>query len=309
LPIFANVQKAPSFVIDIRAFLLYNKANVNFSEVKMDNAKLLSLKETARKVRLGILEGVHAAASGHPGGSLSIAEVITYLYFEEMNVDPANPKWADRDRLVLSKGHTAPALYAALANKGYFSTDALSTLRQADSFLQGHPDMKGTPGVDMSTGSLGLGVSAACGMALAAKIDGKDYRTYAIVGDGESQEGQVWEAAMFAAHYKLDNLCFILDLNGLQIDGKITEVMNPTPHDEKFSAFGWNVILADAHDFESLEKAFAAARAFKGKPSVIIARSVKGKGVSFMEDQAGWHGTAPNDEQYAAAVAEINSAN
>ena len=275
----------------------------------MDNAKLLSLKETARKVRLGVLEGVHAAASGHPGGSLSIAEIITYLYFEEMNVDPANPKWEDRDRLVLSKGHTAPALYAALANKGYFSTDALSTLRQADSFLQGHPDMKGTPGVDMSTGSLGLGVSAACGMALAAKIDGKDYRTYAIVGDGESQEGQVWEAAMFAAHYKLDNLCFILDLNGLQIDGKITDVMNPTPHDEKFSAFGWNVILADAHDFESLEKAFAAARAFKGKPSVIIARSVKGKGVSFMEDQAGWHGSAPNDEQYAAAVAEINSAN
>ena len=275
----------------------------------MDNAKLLSLKETARKVRLGILEGVHAAASGHPGGSLSIAEIITYLYFEEMNVDPANPKWADRDRLVLSKGHTAPALYAALANKGYFSTDALSTLRQVDSFLQGHPDMKGTPGVDMSTGSLGLGVSAACGMALAAKIDGKDYRTYAIVGDGESQEGQVWEAAMFAAHYKLDNLCFILDLNGLQIDGRITDVMNPTPHDEKFGAFGWNVILADAHDFESLEKAFAAARAFKGKPSVIIARSVKGKGVSFMEDQAGWHGSAPNDEQYAAAVAEINSAN
>ncbi len=275
----------------------------------MDNAKLLSLKETARKVRLGILEGVHAAASGHPGGSLSIAEIITYLYFEEMNVNAAEPKWADRDRLVLSKGHTAPALYAALALKGFFPTDALSTLRQADSFLQGHPDMKGTPGVDMSTGSLGLGVSAACGMALAAKIDGKDYRTYAIVGDGESQEGQVWEAAMFAAHYNLDNLCFILDLNGLQIDGKITEVMNPTPHDEKFAAFGWNVILADAHDFESLENAFAAARAFKGKPSVIIARSVKGKGVSFMEDQAGWHGTAPNDEQYAAAVAEINCAN
>ena len=275
----------------------------------MDNAKLLSLKETARKVRLGILEGVHAAASGHPGGSLSIAEVITYLYFEEMNVDPANPKWADRDRLVLSKGHTAPALYAALANKGYFSTDALSTLRQADSFLQGHPDMKGTPGVDMSTGSLGLGVSAACGMALAAKIDGKDYRTYAIVGDGESQEGQVWEAAMFAAHYKLDNLCFILDLNGLQIDGKITEVMNPTPHDKKLEAFGFHVISIDGHDFDAIKAAFDEAKTVKGKPTAIIAKTVKGKGVSFMEDQAGWHGSAPNDEQYAAAVAEINSAN
>ena len=273
----------------------------------MDNAKLQMLKETAKNIRLGILEGVHAAASGHPGGSLSIADIMTYLYFSEMNVNPADPKNPDRDRLVLSKGHTAPALYAALAEKGFFSKDELKNLRQVGSFLQGHPDMKGTPGVDMTTGSLGLGVSAACGMALAAKIDGKDYRTYAILGDGESQEGQVWEAAMFAAHYKLDNLCFILDLNGLQIDGKITEVMNPTPHDKKFEGFGFNVILADAHDFESIESAFAAARACKGKPSVIIANSVKGKGVSFMEDQAGWHGAAPNDEQYAQAVAEIKA--
>ena len=275
----------------------------------MDNAKLQMLKETAKNIRLGILEGVHAAASGHPGGSLSIADIMTYLYFSEMNVNPADPKNPDRDRLVLSKGHTAPALYAALAEKGFFSKDELKNLRQVGSFLQGHPDMKGTPGVDMSTGSLGLGVSAACGMALAAKIDGKSYRTYAIVGDGESQEGQVWEAAMFAAHYKLDNLCFILDLNGLQIDGRITDVMDPTPHDEKFKAFGWNVILADAHDFTSLEDAFALARACKGKPSVIIARSIKGKGVSFMEDQASWHGSAPNDEQYAIAVNELNAAN
>lgn len=273
----------------------------------MDNAKLQMLKETAAQIRLGILEGVHAAASGHPGGSLSVADIMTYLYFSEMKVDPADPKAPDRDRLVLSKGHTAPALYAALAEKGFFPKDELKTLRSVDSFLQGHPDMKGTPGVDMSTGSLGLGVSAACGMALAAKIDGKDYRTYAIIGDGESQEGQVWEAAMFAAHYKLDNLCFILDLNGLQIDGKITEVMNPTPHDKKFEAFGFNVILADAHDFESLEAAFASARACKGKPSVIIAKSVKGKGVSFMENQVGWHGSAPNDEQYETAVAEIKA--
>ena len=273
----------------------------------MDNAKLQMLKEIAKEIRLGVLEGVHAAASGHPGGSLSIADIMTYLYFSEMNVNPADPKNPDRDRLVLSKGHTAPALYAALAEKGFFSKDELKNLRQVDSFLQGHPDMKGTPGVDMSTGSLGLGVSAACGMALAAKIDGKDYRTYAILGDGESQEGQVWEAAMFASHYKLDNLCFILDLNGLKIDGKITEVMNPTPHDKKFEGFGFNVILADAHDFESIEAAFDAARACKGKPSVIIANSVKGKGVSFMEDQAGWHGAAPNDEQYAQAVAEIKA--
>ena len=273
----------------------------------MENSKELKLKRLANNIRLGIIEGVYSAGCGHPGGSLSIADLLTYLYFEEMNIDPKNPKLETRDRFVLSKGHTAPALYAVLAERGYFAKEDLKTLRQADSYLQGHPDMKGTPGVDMTTGSLGLGVSAACGMALAAKIDGKDYRTYAILGDGESQEGQVWEAAMFASHYKLDNLCFILDLNGLQIDGKITDVMNPTPHDKKFEGFGFNVIIADAHDFESIEAAFANARACKGKPSVIIANSVKGKGVSFMEDQAGWHGAAPNDEQYEQAVAEIKA--
>ena len=265
----------------------------------------LELQKTANEVRKGIVTAVHSAKSGHPGGSLSAADVFTYLYFEEMNIDPKDPKKADRDRFVLSKGHTAPGLYATLAERGYFPKEDLLTLRQADSYLQGHPDMKHTPGVDMTTGSLGLGVSAACGMALAAKIDKKDYRTYAIIGDGESEEGQVWEAAMFAAHYKLDNLCFILDLNGLQIDGKITDVMNPTPHDKKFEAFGFNVLNADAHDFDSIASAFAAARECHGRPTVIIAHSVKGKGVSFMENQVGWHGKAPNDAEYAQARAEI----
>ena len=276
---------------------------VNF----MEQAKLNQLKQTAAKVRLGILEGVHAASSGHPGGSLSIAELITYLYFAEMKVDPKNPTWEDRDRFVLSKGHTAPALYAALAEKGFFSADELKKLRHVDSFLQGHPDMKGTPGVDMSTGSLGLGFSSACGMALAAKIDGKDYRTYSIVGDGESEEGQIWEAAMFAAHYKLDNLCLIVDWNGLQIDGPVAEVMNPTPHDKKLEAFGFHVITIDGHDFEQIEAAFNEAKTVKGKPTAIIAVTVKGKGVSFMENQVGWHGSAPNDEQYETAVAEIKA--
>ena len=273
----------------------------------MEKEKLNSLIKKASDIRLDILEEVHSASSGHPGGSLSIADIITYLYFEEMNVDPKDPKMADRDRLVLSKGHTAPALYAALAEKGFFDKAALSTLRQADSFLQGHPDMKGTPGVDMSTGSLGLGFSSACGMALAAKLDGKDYRTYAIVGDGESEEGQIWEAAMFAAHYKLDNLCVVLDFNKLQIDGPVTEVMNPTPHDKKFEAFGFHVISIDGHDFEQIAAAFAEAKTVKGKPTAIIAKTIKGKGVSFMEDQVGWHGSAPNDEQYAISVAEIKA--
>ena len=273
----------------------------------MEQAKLNQLKKTAAQIRLDILEGVHAASSGHPGGSLSIADIITYLYFEEMNIDPADPKKSDRDRLVLSKGHTAPALYGALAEKGYFSRDAIKTLRQADSFLQGHPDMKGTPGVDMSTGSLGLGFSAACGMALAAKIDGKAFRTYAIIGDGESEEGQIWEACMFAAHYKLDNVCAIFDWNGLQIDGPVAEVMNPTPFDTKLEAFGFHVICIDGHDFEQIEAAFNEAKTVKGKPTAIIAKTVKGKGVSFMEDQVGWHGSAPNDEQYAMAVAEIKA--
>ena len=273
----------------------------------MNQEKLSMLKEKAAAIRIGALTGVHAAASGHPGGSLSIADIMTYLYFAEMKVDPKNPKWEDRDRLVLSKGHTAPALYAALAEKGYFPVEELQKLRQVDSFLQGHPDMKGTPGVDMSTGSLGLGFSSACGMALAAKIDGKDYRTYAIIGDGESEEGQIWEACMFAAHYKLDNVCAIFDWNGLQIDGTVKEVMNPTPHDTKLEAFGFHVISIDGHDFEQIAAAFAEAKTVKGKPTAIIAKTIKGKGVSFMEDQVGWHGSAPNDEQYAQAVAEIKA--
>ncbi len=274
----------------------------------MEQKKLTELKKTAANIRLGIVEAVYNANSGHPGGSLSIAEALTYLYFVEMNVDPKNPKWEDRDRLVLSKGHTSPGLYATLANRGFFPVEDLKTFRHIDSYLQGHPDMKGTPGVDMSTGSLGLGISAACGMALAAKIKGKNYRTYTIVGDGESQEGQVWEACMFAAHYKLDNFCMYLDWNGLQIDGKITDVMNPTPYKEKLEAFGFNVISIDAHDFEQLEAAFTAAKECKGKPTAIIAKSIKGKGVSYMEDQASWHGSAPNKEQYEQAVAEINAA-
>ena len=229
------------------------------------------------------------------------------LFRSEMNVDPSNPKMESRDRFVLSKGHTAPALYAVLAEKGFFDKAELCKLRQVDSFLQGHPDMKGTPGVDMSTGSLGLGFSTACGMALAAKIDGKDYRTYTIVGDGESEEGQIWEAAMFAAHYKLDNLCVVFDWNGLQIDGPVTEVMDPTPHDKKLEAFGFHVIAIDGHDFNAIEAAFEEAKTVKGKPTAIIAKTIKGKGVSYMENQVGWHGSAPNDEQYAQAVAEIKA--
>ena len=273
----------------------------------MEQTKLNELKQIAAKIRLGVLEGVHAAASGHPGGSLSISDLIAYLYFEEMNVRADDPNWEDRDRFVLSKGHTAPALYAALALKGFFPTEELSKLRHVDSFLQGHPDMKGTPGIDMSTGSLGLGFSTACGMALAAKINGKDYRTYSIVGDGESEEGQIWEAAMFASHYNLDNLCLIIDWNGLQIDGTVEEVMNPTPHDKKLEAFGFHVISIDGHNFEQIEAAFAEAKNVKGKPTAIIAKTVKGKGVSFMENQVGWHGSAPNDEQYEKAVAEIKA--
>ena len=272
----------------------------------MDAKKIESLSAIAKKVRVGIIEGTYHAKSGHPGGSLSIADILTYLYFEEMNVDPKNPKDPNRDRFVLSKGHTAPALYATLAARGFFPEEDLATLRKIDSYLQGHPDMKGTPGVDMSTGSLGLGISAACGMALSAKYRGMDYRVYTVVGDGESEEGQVWEAAMFAAHYKLDNLVAFLDLNGLQIDGKITEVMNPTPHDEKFRAFGWHVITIDAHNFEEIAAALAEARTVKGKPTAIIAVSTKGKGVSFMENEVDWHGKAPNEEQYKAALAELN---
>ncbi|MBS6446585.1 MAG: transketolase [Clostridiales bacterium] len=273
----------------------------------MEQAKLALLTEKAREIRIGALTAVYSAASGHPGGSLSIADILSYLYFSEMNVDPKDPKKADRDRLVLSKGHTAPALYAALAARGYFDAELLKTFRQADSILQGHPDMKHIPGVDMTTGSLGLGFSAANGMALSAKISGDSYRVYAILGDGETEEGQIWEAAMFGAHYKLDNLVAFVDFNGLQIDGKITEVMNPTPLDEKFAAFGWNVITIDAHDFDQIEAACKAARECTGKPTAVICKSIKGRGVSFMENQVGWHGKAPSEEQYNLAVTELTA--
>ena len=273
----------------------------------MDQSMKRELALKAAQVRLNILEAVHAAKSGHPGGSLSIAEVITYLYNKEMKVDPKNPKWADRDRLVLSKGHTAPALYAILAEQGFFPREELKKLRQIDSFLQGHPDMKHTPGVDMTTGSLGLGISAACGMALAAKIDNKDYRTYAMLGDGETEEGQVWEAAMFAAHYKLDNLCVVLDYNGLQIDGPVADVIGPAPFDSKFEAFGWNVIKIDAHDFDQIEAAYKAARECKSKPTLILANSTKGKGVSYMENKCEWHGAAPKTDLYEVAVKDLNA--
>ena len=273
----------------------------------MNEARIKELKNIANDVRIGIIDSTHAAKCGHPGGSLSIADILTYLYFEKMNVDPANPKMENRDRFVLSKGHTAPGLYSTLAQRGFFPVEDLLTLRKIDSYLQGHPDMNKVPGVDMSTGSLGLGISTACGMALAGKIDNKDYRVYTIIGDGESEEGQVWEAAMFASHYKLDNLCVILDLNGLQIDGPITEVMNPTPHDKKFEAFGFHVITINGHDFNEIEAAFAEAEATKGQPTVIIAKTTKGKDVSFMENSVNWHGAAPNDEQHALAIAELKT--
>ncbi len=273
----------------------------------MEQQKLLALRETARQVRIGIVKETHAAKSGHPGGSLSITDVLTYLYFEEMNIDPADPTKADRDRFVLSKGHCAPALYSVLANRGFFPVEELTTLRKIGSRLQGHPDMTLTPGVDMSAGSLGLGISSAVGMALAGKIDGKDYRVYTAVGDGESEEGQVWEACMFAAHYKLDNLCVIIDWNGLQIDGPVSEVMDPTPHDKKLEAFGFHVISIDGHDFAQIAAAFAEAKTVKGKPTAIIAKTVKGKGISFMENKVNWHGAAPNDEQLATALAELGA--
>ena len=271
----------------------------------MEQALKKQMQITACKIRLGIIEGVYCGKSGHPGGSLSIADVLAYLYFKEMNIDPANPKWPERDRLVLSKGHTAPGLYSALANRGYFPVEYLKTLRHIDSYLQGHPDMKGTPGVDMSSGSLGQGISVATGMALSAKISNAAYRVYAILGDGELEEGQVWEAAMFASHKKLDHLCAVIDFNNLQIDGSLDEVNSPCPIDEKFKAFGWNVIVIDGHDFDQIEDAFAKARATKGQPTAIVMHTIKGKGVSFMENKASWHGTAPNDEQYAQAMQEL----
>ncbi|MBR0443472.1 MAG: transketolase [Clostridia bacterium] len=265
------------------------------------------LKNIATNIRMDILTQIHSSSSGHPGGSLSLAEIMTYLYFVEMNVDPAKPEDADRDRLVLSKGHAAPALYAALAERGFISKDELTTLRRADSHLQGHPSLGHVPGVDMTTGSLGQGLSAACGMAVAAKLDGKNYRTYAIVGDGESQEGQIWEAVMLAAHRGLDNLCVVLDWNGLQIDGEVEKVLNPTPYPEKFEAFGWHTIMVDGHDLGALAAAFAEAKATCGKPTVIIAKTVKGKGVSFMENRVEWHGAAPKDAQYEQGMEELRA--
>ena len=273
----------------------------------MELSRKNELRKIATNVRMDIIEEVYHAASGHPGGSLSIADILTYLYFEKMNVDPKNPKMEDRDRFVLSKGHTSPALYAVLAEKGFFPKEDLVTFRHNGSYLQGHPDMKGVPGVDMSSGSLGLGISSACGMALSAKYNKKDYRVYAVLGDGESEEGQVWEAAMFAAHYKLDNLCAILDFNGLQIDGPVAEVIGPAPFDTKFRAFGWNVIEINAHDFDEIEAAFAQAEQCKGKPTVIIAHSVKGKGVSYMENSCAWHGAAPKTDKYEIAIAELKA--
>ena len=263
------------------------------------------LQVMACKVRMGVIEGVHAAKSGHPGGSLSAADMFTYLYFKELRVDPKNPQWEDRDRFVLSKGHTAPGLYATLALRGFFPVEDLVTLRKMGSYLQGHPNMNSVPGVDMSTGSLGQGISVACGMALASRQKKWDNRVYTLLGDGEIQEGQVWEACMFAAHYKLDNLCVIIDNNGLQIDGDIAKVMSPYPIDKKLEAFGFHVETIDGHDFDAIASALDTAKTVKGRPSAIIMKTVKGKGVSFMENQASWHGSAPNDEQYAVAMAEL----
>ncbi|HJB50576.1 MAG: transketolase [Clostridium sp.] len=274
----------------------------------MNTAEKKDLQIAACKIRMGAIEGVYHAKSGHPGGSLSAADVLTYLYFKEMRVDPTRPADEDRDRFVLSKGHCCPALYATLALKGYFPMEELQKLRHIGAMLQGHPNMLDTPGIDMSTGSLGQGVSTACGMALAAKIMGKDYRVYSMLGDGEIEEGQVWEAAMFASHKKLDNLCLIVDNNDLQIDGTLDEVCSPYPIDEKFRAFGFDAVIIDGHDFDAIEEAFAHAREVKGKPCVIIAKTVKGKGVSFMENQVGWHGTAPNQEQYEVAMQDLKQA-
>ena len=273
----------------------------------MEISEIKQLQINATKARMGAVIGTYNAKSGHPGGSLSAADVFTYLYFKEMNVDPENPDWADRDRFVLSKGHCAPSLYAILALKGFFDWEELKTLRHVGAMLQGHPDMKGTPGIDMSTGSLGQGISTACGMAKAAKMDNKDYRVYTVLGDGECEEGQVWEAAMFASHNNLDNLVVIVDQNGLQIDGTVAEVGGIEPLDDKFRSFGFNVLKVDGHSFEELDKAFANARQAKGMPTAILMQTVKGKGVSFMENQVGWHGKATNDEEYKIAMAELEA--
>lgn len=268
----------------------------------------LELMKTANEIRKGIVTAVHSAKSGHPGGSLSAADIYTYLFFEEMNIDPKDPKKADRDRFVLSKGHTAPGYYSTLANRGFFPVEDLTTLRKVGSYLQGHPDMKHIPGVDMSSGSLGQGISAAVGMAISAKLSNEDYRVYTLLGDGEIQEGQVWEAAMLAGFRKLDNLVVIVDNNNLQIDGAIDEVNSPYPIDKKFEAFNFHVITIDGNDFDQIEAAFKEARETKGMPTAIVAKTVKGKGVSFMENQVGWHGAAPNDEQYAVAMEDLEKA-
>ena len=268
----------------------------------------LELMKTANEIRKGIVTAVHSAKSGHPGGSLSAADIYTYLYFEELNIDPEDPKKADRDRFVLSKGHTAPGLYSTLAHRGFFPVEDLTTLRHTGSYLQGHPDMKHIPGVDMSSGSLGQGISAAVGMAISAKLSNEDYRVYTLLGDGEIQEGQVWEAAMLAGFRKLDNLVVIVDNNNLQIDGAIDEVNSPYPIDKKFEAFNFHVITIDGNDFDQIEAAFKEARETKGMPTAIVAKTVKGKGVSFMENQVGWHGAAPNDEQYAVAMEDLEKA-
>ena len=271
----------------------------------MEDARKKELSGIANEVRKGIVTAVHSAKSGHPGGSLSAADILTYLYFEKMHIDPKAPKDPDRDRFVLSKGHIAPALYSVLANRGYFPVEDLTTLRHTGSYLQGHPDMKHIPGVDMSSGSLGQGLSAAVGMALAAKLDGKTYRVYAMCGDGEIEEGQIWEASMFAAARKLDNLTVIIDNNNLQIDGSIEEVCSPYPIADKFEAFGFHVICIDGHDLDAIDAAFTEAEGITGKPVAIVAKTTKGKGVSFMEDQCGWHGKAPNDEEYAQAMKDL----
>ncbi len=273
----------------------------------MNNDKILDLKKKAVDIRLGAVEAVYSGKSGHPGGALSAADIIACLYFSELNVDPKKPVDANRDRFVLSKGHSCPALYAAMAMRGYFDIKELKNFRKLGSLTQGHPDMKNMKGIDFSAGSLGQGFSVACGIALNAKLNKQDYRTYVMIGDGESQEGQIWEATMFAAHYKLDNLCLIVDNNGLQIDGAVKDVMNTMPYPSKFRAFGWNVISIDGHNIEEILEAFEKAKATKGKPTVIVAKTVKGKGVSFMENQAGWHGKAPNEEQYNQAKSELEA--
>lgn len=273
----------------------------------MEKVKEKYLSLQANKIRRNVIEAVYHAASGHPGGSLSVSDIMAVLYFDALNVDPANPQWEDRDRLVLSKGHSSPALYGALAEKGYFPKELIKTFRSIDSILQGHPEMKNIPGVDMSTGSLGQGLSAAIGMALAAKVDNKSYRVYAIVGDGEIQEGQIWEAAMFAAHYKLDNLTVILDNNGLQIDGPVAQVMNPKPIDKKFEAFGWSVLNIDGHNIAEIKKGIDQAKEINDRPVLILAHTIKGKNVSFMENQVEWHGSAPTEEQYKQALMELDA--